>query len=157
MRNSVDTVDRDVFQAISFNQRASLELLSLLRANRACDVSIYGADLHSFLPPRRRKTERTTARPRRLVERTKRRNGHDSPAGDVTDIDCWPELELPLPLVFSFRSCFLCFIRRFWNHVFTWVSDRCNAAASSTLSGVLRYLCTSNLASKPASCWSLNT
>lgn len=85
------------------------------------------------------------------------------PAGDVTETDwpvhCWLEFWLPLlpALVFNFLNCFLCFIRRFWNHVFTWVSERWRAAASSTLSGVLRYLCTSNLASKPANCWSLNT
>lgn len=85
------------------------------------------------------------------------RCGCNLPAGDVTDIDCCPELELLPLLMFCFLNCFLCFIRRFWNHVFTWVSDKCNAAASSTLSGVLRYLCISNLASKPASCWSLNT
>lgn len=38
------------------------------------------------------------------------------------------------------RSCFLCFIRRFWNQVFTWVSLKPSAAANSTRSGVDKYL-----------------
>lgn len=38
------------------------------------------------------------------------------------------------------RNCFLCFMRRFWNHVFTCVSLRPSAEASSTRSGVERYL-----------------
>lgn len=38
------------------------------------------------------------------------------------------------------RNCFLCFMRRFWNHVFTCVSLRPNADANSTRSGVDRYL-----------------
>lgn len=54
-------------------------------------------------------------------------------------------------------SCFLCFMRRFWNHVFTCVSLRPSADASSTLSGVERYLWASNLFSNPVSWGSLNT
>lgn len=38
------------------------------------------------------------------------------------------------------RNCFLCFMRRFWNQVFTWVSLSPSADASSTRSGVDRYL-----------------
>lgn len=38
------------------------------------------------------------------------------------------------------RNCFLCFMRRFWNHVFTCVSLRPRATANSTRSGVDRYL-----------------
>lgn len=55
------------------------------------------------------------------------------------------------------RSCFLCFIRLFWNHVFTCVSLSPSAVASSTLSGVDRYLWASNLFSRPVNCGSLNT
>lgn len=89
----------------------------------------------------------------------------------------------------AFRSCFLCFIRRFWNHVltcdrqvsapfskgfhsrtmemkclwcvcvcvYTCVSDRLRAVASSTLSGVDRYRWISNLFSSPDSWESENT
>lgn len=39
----------------------------------------------------------------------------------------------------------------------TWVSERFNAFASSTRSGVERYLWASNRFSSPLSCWSLNT
>ena len=87
----------------------------------------------------------------------------DIPAGDVMEPDwlcCWPLpcwVRFPQLPLFNFLNCFLCFIRRFWNQVFTCVSERWRAAANSTLSGVLRYLCASNLASKPASCWSLKT
>jgi hypothetical protein len=48
-----------------------------------------------------------------------------------------------------FLICFLCFIRLFWNQVFTWVSDRFRAPASSTRSGVERYRWDSNRFSKP--------
>lgn len=77
------------------------------------------------------------------------------------ELVCVPEL-LVVPLLGDlvsevFLSCFLCFMRRFWNHVFTCVSDKLRAFASSTLSGVERYLCASNLFSRPCSCWSLNT
>lgn len=54
-----------------------------------------------------------------LIERQEERNGRNLPAGDVTDRDCCPELELPPLPMFCFLNCFLCFIRRFWNHVFT--------------------------------------
>lgn len=43
-------------------------------------------------------------------------------------------------LMSRLRSCFLCFILRFWNHVLTWVSLNPSAAANSTLSGVDKYL-----------------
>ena len=43
------------------------------------------------------------------------------------------------------------------NHVFTWASDKFNALANSTRSGVLRYFCPSNRFSKPFSWWSLKT
>lgn len=36
--------------------------------------------------------------------------------------------------------CFLCFIRLFWNHTFTWFSDKSNSAAISTRLGLQRYL-----------------
>jgi len=63
-----------------------------------------------------------------------------------------------LPLALSRRlSCFLCFMRRFWNHVLTCVSLSPNAVASSTLSGVDRYRCASKRFSRPDSCGSLNT
>lgn len=55
------------------------------------------------------------------------------------------------------RSCFLCFMRRFWNQVFTCVSLSPKAVASSTRSGVDRYRCPSNRFSRPDSCGSLNT
>lgn len=55
------------------------------------------------------------------------------------------------------RICFLCFIRRFWNQVFTCVSLRPSAEASSTRSGVDRYRWASNRFSNPVSCGSLNT
>ena len=42
-------------------------------------------------------------------------------------------------------------------YVYTWVSDRLSCAASSTRSGVDRYLWASNRFSNPCSCWSLNT
>lgn len=46
-----------------------------------------------------------------------------------------------LPVLTSrLRNCFLCFIRRFWNQVFTCVSLRPRAAANSTRSGVDKYL-----------------
>lgn len=48
--------------------------------------------------------------------------------------------DVPLPVVLSvpFLNCFLCFMRLFWNQVFTWVSDKFKAFASSTRSGVER-------------------
>jgi len=39
----------------------------------------------------------------------------------------------------------------------TWVSERLRAAASSTLSGVDKYLWASNLFSRPVNCWSEKT
>ena len=55
---------------------------------------------------------------------------------------CWlliDEMEFTLFFLSSCRrNCFLCFIRRFWNQVLTWVSDKCKAWANSTLSGVER-------------------
>lgn len=53
-----------------------------------------------------------------------------------------PDEDVELLVVISRRrNCFLCFMRRFWNHVFTCVSLRPNAEANSTRSGVDRYLC----------------
>lgn len=55
------------------------------------------------------------------------------------------------------RSCFLCFIRRFWNQVLTCVSLKPSAVASSTRSGVDKYRCASKRFSSPESCGSLKT
>ena len=46
--------------------------------------------------------------------------------------------------------------RRFWYHVFTWVSERFRRAASSIRSCTLRYFCRSKLFSKQFNCWSVN-
>lgn len=64
----------------------------------------------------------------------------------------FPSIFFRIPFAFSscsFRICFLCFILRFWNHVFTCVSLRLSAFASSTLSGVERYRWAENLFSSP--------
>lgn len=74
----------------------------------------------------------------------------------LSDLSLDPELVPPLSSCI-FLSCFLCFIRRFWNHVFTCVSLRLKADASSTLSGVERYLWAANLFSRPVSWGSLKT
>lgn len=68
----------------------------------------------------------------------------------------FPELVPPLSSCI-FLNCFLCFILRFWNHVFTCVSLRLKADASSTRSGVERYLWAANLFSRPVSWGSLKT
>lgn len=57
----------------------------------------------------------------------------------------------------TFLSCFLCFILLFWNQVLTWVSLKLRAPASSTLSGVDRYLWAENRFSNPVSWGSLKT
>ena len=49
-------------------------------------------------------------------------------------------------------SRFFCFIRRFWNQIFTWVSLSCRDAAISTLRARVRYLLKWNSFSSSVSC-----
>lgn len=51
-----------------------------------------------------------------------------------------PEEDVEELVISRRRNCFLCFIRRFWNQVFTCVSLNPKAEANSTLSGVDKYL-----------------
>lgn len=47
---------------------------------------------------------------------------------------------------------FFCFMRRFWNHIFTWVSLSCNAVAISMRLARVRYLLKWNSFSNSVSC-----
>lgn len=49
-------------------------------------------------------------------------------------------------------SRFFCFMRRFWNQIFTWVSLSCRDAAISTLRARVRYLLKWNSFSSSVSC-----
>lgn len=47
---------------------------------------------------------------------------------------------------------FFCFMRRFWNHIFTWVSFNCSADAISILRALVKYLLKWNSFSNSVSC-----
>lgn len=49
-------------------------------------------------------------------------------------------------------SRFFCFIRLFWNQIFTWVSFNCKAAAISTRRALVKYLLKWNSFSSSVSC-----
>ena len=57
----------------------------------------------------------------------------------------------------SDTCCFLHFILRFWNQVFTCVSLSSRRPASSMRSGTLRYFFSANFVSSPSNCFSVNT
>jgi hypothetical protein len=53
-------------------------------------------------------------------------------------------------------KAYLHFVRRFWNHVFTWASVIFNPLANAALSAEAKYFCLWNLFSSSATCILVN-
>ena len=70
----------------------------------------------------------------------------------------WTAAKLPASVSNSIPTavCRFHLVRRFWYHVFTWVSDRLSLAASSIRSWTERYFCLSKLFSSVCNWWSVN-